>query len=225
MDGGLDPRVPKRLQALFRSMGDLERLICRIHAQNPVKNSQFVACVENFRELATYLSSLTDTVSEVTASPLLQRLLTLGSPEMPDFRQVLEECTSIWSVGKNGEIVIKEGFGDENLQSCERAWKEASATVNSLLEDAKSNVHPKTVYKITANLKVALPRSVSSACFTQSLYFSKSLYDPKETPEMVEWRSYEQHLVSPDSIMMKQWVSYHLAFESRCIHTVVLPSS
>jgi hypothetical protein len=87
-------------------LGDVERVLCRVHAKLEVKVPHFLACVSSFKSLAKILSGLERAAAQ-SDSTLLQRLLTLGSADMPDFRARLESCTSFWSATGEGLLEIK----------------------------------------------------------------------------------------------------------------------
>jgi hypothetical protein len=58
LSGKIEEAVCVKFQTLFKSMGDVERLLCRIHAKLEVKPTLFLACVDAFKNIALFLTEL-----------------------------------------------------------------------------------------------------------------------------------------------------------------------
>ncbi len=149
MERRLDEVVCDSLRKYLKSVGDMERILCRVFAKLEVKVPHFLSLVNGFKNLAKLLASgAVIATAKQCGSPMLERLLTLGSADMPNFVPFLEECTSFWITNKDGLLEIKEGFGDEAMVEARKNLKEARRGIEGLLKQAQDTVNSKAVFKI-----------------------------------------------------------------------------
>lgn len=168
-NGKLRP-IEEKLNNLLRSVGDIERTVCRVHAvhgmkemADSIKPKQFLDCIKSLQNVLNFLKQ--PEVCDVgldSGSALLQRLLTMGSREMPNFANALAASTSFWESDKNGELLIKPEFATGEMQEAAQNLQKAKAAIQGLLNDAKNNVHEKCAFKINGDSYVfEVPADVS----------------------------------------------------------------